>query len=63
MHVSNSSSVDKALLQRARALTGLRENDAVLKAGLVALIARESDRKLIELGGTEKRLRPAPRRR
>jgi len=63
MHVSTSSNVDKALLERARALTGLRENNAVLNAGLEALIARESARKLIELGGTEKRLRPAPRRR
>lgn len=62
MDVSNSSNVDKALLERARALTGLRENYAVLNAGLEALIARESARKLIELGGTEKRLRPVPRR-
>ena len=63
LHVTTSSNVDKALLERARALTGLRENNAVLNAGLEALIARESARKLIELGGTEKRLRPAPRRR
>ncbi len=63
MHVSTSSNIDKALLERARALTGLRENSAVLNAGLEALIARESARKLIELGGTEKKLRPVPRRR
>ena len=63
MHVSNSSNVDKTLLERARALTGLREKTAVLNAGLEALIARESARRLIELGGTEKRLSPVPRRR
>jgi len=63
MHVTNSSNIDKALLERARALTGLRESNAVLNAGLEALIARESARKLIVLGGTEKRLSPAPRRR
>ncbi len=63
MHVSTTSNLDKALLARARALTGLRENNAVLNAGLEALIARESARKLIELGGTEKRLCSISRRR
>ena len=63
VHVSTSSNVDKTLLERARALTGLREKTAVLNAGLEALIARESARRLIELGGTEKRLSPVPRRR
>jgi hypothetical protein len=63
MNVSTYSNLDKALLARARALTGLRENNAVLNAGLEALIARESARKLIELGGTEKRLCSIPRRR
>lgn len=63
MHVPTSSNIDKTLLDRARALTGLRERSAVLNAALEALIARESARKLIELGGTEKNLGPAPRRR
>jgi len=63
MHVSTSPNIDKALLERARTLTGLREEDAVLNAGLEALIARESARRLIELGGTEKQIRPVPRRR
>ena len=63
MHVSTSPNIDKALLERARTLTGLREEDAVLNAGLEALIARESARRLIELGGTEQQIRPVPRRR
>lgn len=63
MHVSKSSNIDKALLDRARALTGLSEEHAVLNAALEALVARESARKLIELGGTEQQIRPASRRR
>jgi hypothetical protein len=56
-------SIDKALLEKAKALTGLRDKTAILNAGLQALIARESARRLVALGGTEKNLRPAPRRR
>jgi len=35
----------------------------VLHAGLKALIQRESARKLAALGGTERKLKPIPRRR
>lgn len=55
--------LDEALLERARSLTGLREKTAVVHAGLRALIARESAARLAALGGTESRLRAAPRRR
>ena len=63
MHMPTTSGIDKSLLDKARALTGLRERVAVLNAGLEALIARESARRLVALGGTQKRLRPVPRRR
>ena len=63
MHMPTASSIDKALLDKARALTGLRDKTAILNAGLQALIARESARRLVALGGTQKNLRTAPRRR
>jgi Arc/MetJ family transcription regulator len=55
--------IDDTLLARAQELSGLREKTAVLHAGLQALIARESARRLAALGGTERRLKPIPRRR
>jgi Arc/MetJ family transcription regulator len=63
MHVTSSSSIDKALLAKARELTGLRGQSAILNAGLKALIARESGRALIALGGSERHARVARRRR
>jgi Arc/MetJ family transcription regulator len=55
--------LDDALLERARSLTGLKEKTAMVRAGLEALIARESARRLAALGGSEKGLRRVPRRR
>ena len=51
------------LVDRARELTGIDEKTALVRAGLRALIAQESARRLIELGGTQPDLRPIPRRR
>jgi len=50
------------LVTRARHLTGIEEKTALVHAGLEALIARESARRLAALGGTQPGLR-APRRR
>ena len=55
--------LDDDLLERARSLTGLKEKTAMVHAGLEALIARESARRLAALGGSQKGLRRAPRRR
>jgi Arc/MetJ family transcription regulator len=55
--------LDDDLLERARSLTGLKEKTAMVHAGLEALIARESARRLAALGGSESELRRAPRRR
>jgi Arc/MetJ family transcription regulator len=55
--------IDDALLGRATQLSGLREKTAVVRAGLEALVARESARRLAALGGSEKAVRPIPRRR
>jgi Arc/MetJ family transcription regulator len=63
MHMRTTLNLDEALLEKARRLSGLHEKTALLHAGLQALIARESGRRLASLGGTESRLRPIPRRR
>lgn len=55
--------LDEDLFREAQRLSGLKEKTAVLHAGLEALIARESARRLAALGGSEKALRPIPRRR
>ena len=63
MHMRTTLIIDDALLARAQELSGLQEKTAVLHAGLQALIARENARRLAALGGTERRLKPVPRRR
>lgn len=55
--------LDDLLIKRARELTGINEKTAVVHAGLEALIARESARRLAKLGGTMPDLGLAPRRR
>jgi hypothetical protein len=55
--------LDDAMLERAAALTGVRERAALLREALQALIERESARRLARLGGTEPDLMPARRRR
>jgi len=50
-------------LKRASELTGVKEKTSLVKLGLEALIARESGRRLAELGGTEKGLSSIPRRK
>ncbi|MDA1081643.1 MAG: type II toxin-antitoxin system VapB family antitoxin [Gemmatimonadetes bacterium] len=55
--------IDDALLAEARRLSRIEEKTALVHAGLEALVARESARRLAALAGTERRLRPIPRRR
>jgi Arc/MetJ family transcription regulator len=55
--------IDDALLREARRLSGIVEKTALVHAGLEALVARESARRLAALGGSEPRLRDVPRRR
>ena len=63
MHMRTTLNIDDELLQKASTLTGVKEKTALVRLGLEALIARESSRRLASLGGTEKNLRPVPRRR
>src|SRR2546421_2318492 len=51
MHMRTTLILDDALLEKARRLSGLAEKTAVVHAGLRALIARESARRLARLGG------------
>ncbi len=55
--------INDGILQKAAKLTGVKEKTALVKMGLEALIARESGRRLAELGGTERALRPVRRGR
>jgi len=55
--------IDDVMLQRASELTGVQEKTALVRMGLEALIARASAARLAKLGGTEKNLKPVPRRR
>ena len=55
--------VDDELVRRATELTGIEEKTALVRAGLNALIARETGKRLAALGGSEPELRPIPRRR
>ncbi len=54
--------IDDSLIDKASRMTGVKEKTTLVKLGLEALIARESRKRLAKLGGTEKQLRPIPRR-
>ncbi len=62
IHMKTTLNIDDDLLEEARRLTGVHEKTALVREGLEALIARESARRLKDLGGTETRLRDVPRR-
>lgn len=55
--------IDDVILAEATRLTGIKEKTTLVRRGLETLIAQESSRRLANLGGTEKDLKPPPRRR
>ena len=55
--------LDDELFEKAKELSGIGEKTAVVHAGLKALIANESARRLAILGSSEPQLLPARRRR
>ena len=63
MHMRTTLNIDDSLLRNAERLTGVKEKTSLVRLGLEALIAKESARRLANLGGTEKRLRLVSRRR
>jgi Arc/MetJ family transcription regulator len=61
--VRTTLNIDDSLIDKASKMTGVKEQTALVKLGLEALIARESARRLASLGGTEKQLKATPRRK
>jgi len=55
--------IDDQILKKAAKLTGISEKTALVRLGLETLIAQESARRLAMLGGSEKNLKPIPRRK
>jgi len=54
--------VDDKMMADAQRLTGITEKSALLRAGLKALIERESARRLARLGGSDPGAALPPRR-
>jgi len=63
MHMRTTIIIDDKLIEEASQLTGVKEKTSLVRLGLEAIIALESSKRLARLGGTEKKLRPIPRRR
>src|SRR5260370_31865063 len=63
MHMRTTLILDDELIEKAREISGLVEKTAVVHAGLEALIARESARRLAALGGSQPGLPTVRRRR
>jgi len=63
MHMRTTLNIGNTLIAEAARLTGVTEKTTLVRMGLEALIARESARRLADLGGTEKNLDLPPRRR
>jgi len=54
--------LDDELLAQAQQISGLTERTQLIREALLALVQRESARRLARLGGTEPELLPIPRR-
>jgi hypothetical protein len=63
MHMRTTLIIEDELVERARELTGIDEKTSLVRAGLEALIARESAKRLAAMGGSQPQLRSIPRRR
>jgi Arc/MetJ family transcription regulator len=55
--------INDEVLRKASELTGIKEKTQLVRLGLESLIALESGKRLARLAGTEKALKPVPRRR
>ena len=63
IHMRTTLNIDDELVAHARRLSGIREKTALVRAGLEALIAWESAKRLAALGGSEPTMKRIPRRR
>jgi hypothetical protein len=55
--------IEDELLSKASQLSGIREKTSLVRRGLESLIVIESGKRLARLGGSEKDVKPIPRRR
>lgn len=55
--------IDDSLVKKATQLSGIKEKTALVKAGLEALIAQQSSKRLAKLGGSEPSLNAIRRRK
>ncbi len=63
MHMRTTLNIDDEILKEAAELTGITEKTSLVRMGLESLIAQENRKRLIALGGSQKGMRPVPRRR
>jgi Arc/MetJ family transcription regulator len=63
MHMRTTLILDDRLVEEAQRLSGIDGKSAVVRAGLEALIARESARRLAALGGSDPAAEAGRRRR
>lgn len=63
MHMRTTLILDDALVEEAQRLSGITGKSAVVRAGLEALIARESARRLAAMGGSDPSAEAGRRRR
>ena len=63
IHMRTTLNINDDLLKQAARLSGITEKTAVVHAGLEALVARESAKRLAAMGGSEPRVRKIRRRR
>ena len=54
--------LDDELLRMAQEISGLNERGQLIREALIALVQRESAKRLVALGGTEPDLQYVPRR-
>jgi len=55
--------LDDDLVEKAKKLTSINENAALVREALKSLIERESARRLAALGGQDRNAKTTPRRR
>ncbi len=55
--------IDDIILEKAMAVTGIKEQSSLVRLSLKSLIACKSSEKLALLGGSERNLQTIPRRR
>ncbi len=53
--------LDDDLLAQAQQISGLKERSVLLREALLALVQRESAKRLAQLGGTEPQIQSIPR--